>query len=136
MNTSLRSLVFWMVLVVVVVMIWNFSSNLGQTAVGKQQIGLEIRVGEQGQGRPHRLRPVMIDALDRDLAVVQPVRVERYRGARRTAAEKIDQPAWPHRLDRVEPDFRYPGRIDRDPRAVAALRRRATKVSARNAHDS
>ena len=32
MNTSLRSLVFWMVLVVVVVMIWNFSSNLGQTA--------------------------------------------------------------------------------------------------------
>ena len=32
MNTSLRSLVFWMVLVVVVVLIWNFSSNLGQTA--------------------------------------------------------------------------------------------------------
>ena len=32
MNTSLRSLVFWMVLVVVVVLIWNFSSNFGQTA--------------------------------------------------------------------------------------------------------
>ena len=32
MNTSLRGLVFWMVLVVVVVLIWNFSSNLGQTA--------------------------------------------------------------------------------------------------------
>ena len=32
MNTSVRSLVFWMVLVVVVVLIWNFSSNLGQTA--------------------------------------------------------------------------------------------------------
>ena len=32
MNTSLRSLVFWTVLVVVVVLIWNFSSNLGQTA--------------------------------------------------------------------------------------------------------
>ena len=32
MNTALRSLVFWMVLVVVVVLIWNFSSNLGQAA--------------------------------------------------------------------------------------------------------
>ena len=32
MNTTLRSLVFWMVLVVVVVLIWNFSSNFGQAA--------------------------------------------------------------------------------------------------------
>ena len=32
MNSTLRSLVFWAVLVVVVVLIWNFSSQLGQAA--------------------------------------------------------------------------------------------------------
>ena len=32
MNSTLRSLVFWVVLVVVVVLIWNFSSQLGQAA--------------------------------------------------------------------------------------------------------
>ena len=50
MNTSLRSLVFWMVLFVVVVLIWNFSSNLGQ-AEEPMPFSEFLRLVDSGQVR-------------------------------------------------------------------------------------
>ena len=64
MNTALRSLVFWMVLVVVVVLIWNFSSNLGQAAES-MPFSEFLRLVDSGQVRQVDLAATRSAALKR-----------------------------------------------------------------------
>ena len=48
MNSTLKSLLFWMVLVVVAVLIWNFSANFNR---GPQQIPFTTFLKEVADGK-------------------------------------------------------------------------------------
>ena len=66
-------------------------------------------------------RPVMVDAFYGEFSIVDRVGIEGNGGAGRAPTEKVDETTRSHRGDRVRPDLRYPGRVDRDPGAPTVL---------------
>ena len=97
------------------------SSARGRSAE-RRASRVERAARQEVQGAPEGRRAVVVGAFHRDLRVVEAVGVERDGGARRAAAEELDQAAGADRGEGVLPGGGGAGGLDGDVEAVAGAR--------------
>ena len=82
---------------------------------------LDLVLADQGERFAHRLRRVMERGLQRQLVIVQALRIQRDRGPAGATAEEVDGAAFAHHVDGPLPGLRAAYRLD-DHVATACLR--------------
>src|ERR1700722_7608119 len=83
--------------------------------------GADFAAGYRFERLPYESRRVMEGGLDRDLRIVERVRVHSNLGASRTASEQVDGTAAAHHLQRPFPRLRGSNGFDHRVRAASAF---------------